>query len=291
MPPEGTGSYGLAMDPGAAQFARLEHFAEVVTGDPAAVRLDEAALAMAAVLRARPTDGAADVLDEMAAGCVDRSLDGLRRHIFDELGFAGDAEHYDEPRNSLLDVVLDRRRGLPILLATVVIEVGRRCEVPCVGIGMPMHFLVRAADDDDAFVDPFSGEALDRLGARRRFETLSAGRLPWDDRHLAPTPAAAHRVAHADQPAGVVRAPRRSRRPGAGRPDAGSDPRARRRRVGRSGSTRRRVQLRRPNQRPLVPAAGVLRRGVAACARAASRRSAPSGPSSPSASRRSWLRV
>jgi regulator of sirC expression with transglutaminase-like and TPR domain len=61
--------------------------------------------------------------------------------------------------------------------------------VPCVGVGMPMHFLVRAADDEDAFVDPFSGEALDRLGARRRFEVLSAGRLAWDDRHLQPTPA------------------------------------------------------------------------------------------------------
>ena len=186
---EGTGSYRLAMDPGAAQFARLEHFAEVVAGDPAAVRLDEAALAMAAVLRARSTDAAADVLDELAAGCSDRSLDGLRRHLYDELGFAGDAAQYDEPRNSFLDVVLARRRGLPILLATVVIEVGRRTGVPCVGIGMPMHFLVRAADDEDAFVDPFSGEALDRLGARRRFEVLSEGRLPWDDRHLEPTPA------------------------------------------------------------------------------------------------------
>ena len=71
------------------------------------------ALAMAAVLRARPTDGAADLLDELAAGCTDRSLDGLRDHIYDELGFAGDAEQYDDPRNSFLDVVLERRRGLP----------------------------------------------------------------------------------------------------------------------------------------------------------------------------------
>jgi regulator of sirC expression with transglutaminase-like and TPR domain len=177
------------MDPGAAQFARLEHFASVVGGDATAVRLDDAALAVAAVLRARPTEAARDVLDELATGCADRSLDGLRRYLFDELRFGGDAEHYDDPRNSFLDVVLARRRGLPILLATVMIEVGRRCGVPCVGVGMPMHFLVRAADDEDAFVDPFSGEALDRLGARRRFEVLSAGRLAWDDRHLQPTPA------------------------------------------------------------------------------------------------------
>ena len=69
MPSEGTGSYGLAMDPGAAQFARLEHFASVVGGDAAAVRLDDAALAMAAVLRARPTEAARDVLDELATAC------------------------------------------------------------------------------------------------------------------------------------------------------------------------------------------------------------------------------
>src|SRR5262245_56915668 len=111
MPSEGTGSYRRAMDPGAAQFGRLDHCAAVVAGDPATVRLDEAALAVAAVLRARSTDGAAERLDELAAGCTNRSLDGLRRHLFEEIGFAGDAEHYDDPRNSFLDVVLDRRRG------------------------------------------------------------------------------------------------------------------------------------------------------------------------------------
>jgi regulator of sirC expression with transglutaminase-like and TPR domain len=177
------------MDPGAEQFARLARFHDLLTGDPDAVPLAEAALAMSAVLRARPADDAFGVLDELAASCADHTLEGLRRHLYDELGFGGDQRHYDDPRNSLLDVVLERRRGLPILLATVVIEVGRRIDVPCVGIGMPMHFLVRAAEDEDAFLDPFSGEPLDRLGARQRFDALAAGRLPWDDRHLAPTPA------------------------------------------------------------------------------------------------------
>jgi regulator of sirC expression with transglutaminase-like and TPR domain len=128
-------------------------------------------------------------LDELAAGCRDTTFDGLRRHLFDDLGFGGDRHEYDHPRNSFLDVVLERRRGLPILLATVMIEVGRRAGVPLVGVGMPMHFLVRAAADEDAFVDPFTGEALDRQGVRRRFETMTGGRLPWDDRHLAATPA------------------------------------------------------------------------------------------------------
>lgn len=175
------------MDPGAESFARLDRFAALVTGDAGDVPLDRSALAMAAVLRSRQADGALAELDEIAAGCRVRTFDGLRRYLFDELGFGGDAEQYDDPRNSFLDVVLERRRGLPILLATVMIEVGRRGGIPVVGVGMPMHFLVRSADDADVFADPFTGAALDRSGARARFEALSAGRLPWDDRHLEPT--------------------------------------------------------------------------------------------------------
>ncbi len=177
------------MDPGGEQFDRLDRFAELVAGDPAAVSLDRAALAMAAVLRSRPTDAAMPLLDELAAACPEPTFAGLRRYLYDDLGFAGDQRDFDHPRNSFLDVVLERRRGLPILLATVVIEVGRRAGVPVVGIGMPLHFLVRAADDPDAFVDPFTGEALAGAGARRLFDVLSGGGLPWDDRHLAPTPA------------------------------------------------------------------------------------------------------
>jgi regulator of sirC expression with transglutaminase-like and TPR domain len=176
------------MDAGEQQFDRLAHFAELVAGDPAAVPLDRSALAMAAVLRSRPTDAAIPLLDELAVACPEPTFAGVRRFLYEDLGFAGDRRDFDHPRNSFLDVVLERRRGLPILLATVVIEVGRRAGVPLVGVGMPLHFLVRAADDADAYVDPFTGEPLDAAGARRLFDALSGGGLPWDDRHLAPTP-------------------------------------------------------------------------------------------------------
>jgi regulator of sirC expression with transglutaminase-like and TPR domain len=176
------------MDPGGEQFARLARFAALVQGPPDAVPLGDAALAMSAVLRSRSNDGAEARLDELAAGCAARTFEGVRAHLYDELGYAGDQEDYDHPRNSFLDVVVERRRGLPILLATLFVEVARRADVGAVGIGMPLHFLVRSAADDDAFVDPFTGEALDRLGARRRFESLANGRLRWDDRHLTPTP-------------------------------------------------------------------------------------------------------
>lgn len=182
--------YRRAVDAGAeheVQLARLARFAGLVAGSPDEVPLDAAALAIAAVLRARPTDHALVELDEIAAGCPDTTFAGLRRYVWGTLGFAGDQRNYDSPRNSFLDVVLVRRRGLPILLATVAIEVGRRVGVPVVGIGMPLHFLVRSGEDEDAFVDPFDGAPLDRAGARRRFEALSGGRLPWDESHLAPS--------------------------------------------------------------------------------------------------------
>ena len=175
------------MDPGADARARMTRFGELVKGDPRTVALDQAALAMASVLRdLTDVDGALSALDELAGGCADPTFEGMRRYLFDDVGFLGDREHYDDPRNSFLDVVLERKTGLPILLAAVMMEVGRRAGVPVVGIGMPMHFLVRSADDVDRFADPFTGDALDRAGVRRLFETIAEGRLRWVESYLEP---------------------------------------------------------------------------------------------------------
>ena len=57
-------------------------------------------------------------------------------------GFEGDRKHYDDPQNSMLDVVLDRRRGLPILLSVVYIEAARRAGIALSGVGLPGHFVV-----------------------------------------------------------------------------------------------------------------------------------------------------
>ena len=60
--------------------------------------------------------------------------------------------------------------------------------MPLVGVGMPAHFLVRSADDPNAFFDPFHGpERLDRDGARRLFEEVTNGQAPWRDSYLDPT--------------------------------------------------------------------------------------------------------
>jgi regulator of sirC expression with transglutaminase-like and TPR domain len=161
-------------------------FAELV-GAEGEVPLDEACLMIAA--QAHPDlDVAAQMarLDALAAGVAASSLDALIAHLFDEIGLAGDRVTYDDARNSLLPDVLDRRLGIPITLAVVAMEVGRRCGVKLLGIGMPGHFLVRPADDPQRFVDVFeAGRQLDVAGCRRLFDSLNPG-AAWDDGFLRP---------------------------------------------------------------------------------------------------------
>ncbi len=85
----------------------------------------------------------------------------LNAYLFEELGFSGNAERYDDPRNSFLNEVLDRRLGIPISLAAVYLEIGRRGGLTLDGVNFPGHFLVRAPDAaEDLIVDPFHGGAL-----------------------------------------------------------------------------------------------------------------------------------
>lgn len=73
-------------------------------------------------------------------------------------GFHGAVNDYDAPANSLLHEVLERRRGLPIALATVALAVARRVGAPMAGIGMPGHFvLADLSGPEPAYIDPFGG--------------------------------------------------------------------------------------------------------------------------------------
>jgi regulator of sirC expression with transglutaminase-like and TPR domain len=87
-----------------------------------------------------------------------RWWDGLSRFLFAVQGFRGDPERYDDPRNSYLNQVLERRVGLPILLSLVYVEVARRCAREAEGVGLPGHFVVRARDAGGSeLLDPFNG--------------------------------------------------------------------------------------------------------------------------------------
>jgi regulator of sirC expression with transglutaminase-like and TPR domain len=97
-------------------------------------------------------------LDAMAAAVRGEGHLALRRVISITQGYGGNVEDYHNPDNSLLHRVLDSRRGIPISLSLVWIEVGRRCGIEVVGVGLPGHFVVYAAGQ---MCDPFHyGEAI-----------------------------------------------------------------------------------------------------------------------------------
>jgi regulator of sirC expression with transglutaminase-like and TPR domain len=97
-------------------------------------------------------------------------LPSLLRVLFEEEGFRGDAESYDEPSNSSVARVLARRRGMPITLSIVTIEVGRLAGLDLAGIGLPGHFVVGGpALPGGRYLDPFDGGEVgdaERLSGR-----------------------------------------------------------------------------------------------------------------------------
>lgn len=153
------------------------------------VPLDEAALLISA--RANPDlDVPSQLrrLDSVASEVRGAGIDELCRLLFDRIGLHGDRERYDDPDNSYIDRVLDRRRGIPISLSVLLIEIGRRCGIPLEGVGMPGHFLVRDLGAPDRLIDAFDGgRRLDHAECDRllRATTGAGGSLTPD--MLAPT--------------------------------------------------------------------------------------------------------
>lgn len=110
-------------------------------------------------------------LDRLAAGV--EGLDGLVHRLYGERGFTGNTKSYYDPDNSFLHRVLERRTGIPISLAVVMIEVGRRAGVALEGVGMPGHFLVRVPGAG-IVLDPFAGgRALDDTALEQRFRAAT----------------------------------------------------------------------------------------------------------------------
>lgn len=86
------------------------------------------------------------------------ALAALRSVLVEEENFHGNTNSYHDPRNSFLNMVLDRRVGIPISLSIVWIEVGRRAGIPIEGVNLPGHFVVRLLDRyEPVLIDPFCG--------------------------------------------------------------------------------------------------------------------------------------
>lgn len=149
----------------------VDSFAAVASRSDAS--LDELALALAGEFRDVDSDGALAELDRLGAelapaagGGPEVEGEAIRELLGHRDGFIGDRDNYDHPDNSMLDLVLERRRGLPILLSTVYIEVARRAGIALAGVGLPGHFVVgHFGRAPPRLLDPFGGGATVELEA------------------------------------------------------------------------------------------------------------------------------
>jgi serine protease Do len=111
----------------------------------------------------------------------------LDRHLFTENGFHGSRNDYYHRANSHVSRVLDDREGLPITLAILYMELGRRLDLAIEGVGLPGHFVVRhvPATGEPTLIDVFEGAVpLSREEAAAKVAAI-AGR-PLQDSHLSP---------------------------------------------------------------------------------------------------------
>lgn len=103
----------------------------------------------------------------------------LGETLVTEAGFAGDRESYFAPENSWLTRVIERRRGLPILLSSVWMIVGGTAGLAVEGVALPGHFVIRVEGET---VDPFhGGRSLAVDDCRTLVATVTGGAISWSD--------------------------------------------------------------------------------------------------------------
>jgi regulator of sirC expression with transglutaminase-like and TPR domain len=154
----------------------LEYFATLVADD-ASLSLVEAAISIAQDdFPQLDTQAVLAEIDALAVKLKQRfpvdavpvqRLRWLNRFFFQELGFAGNVNHYHDPNNSYLHQVLSSRRGIPITLAVLYIELATQIGLTARGISFPGHFLVKlrmhaGQHPGEVVIDPFTGHSMSR---------------------------------------------------------------------------------------------------------------------------------
>jgi regulator of sirC expression with transglutaminase-like and TPR domain len=158
----------------------LDYFASLVQEDDS-IPLFEAALAIAQDADPQLDLEASQVeLDLLAAKLLHRlpsdashiqKLRMLNHFFYQELGFAGNVNDYYDPDNSYLHRVLNTRRGIPISLAVIYMELADQIGLEVKGISFPGHFLMKmSVQSGDIILDPFNGTSLSREDLEDRLE-------------------------------------------------------------------------------------------------------------------------
>lgn len=168
-----------------------EHFIRSVERPDPALDLARTALIVAA--ESDPdvdVDGVMHTLDTWAEQLRRRldpdwnnlqKLARLRAFVFEELGFQGERRDYYNPSNSLLHEVVRTRRGIPLTLSIVFMELGWRLGIPFEGVGFPGHFMVRlTGEPGDLLLDPFEhGCSVHEEDCRRILKEVSGGAMEF----------------------------------------------------------------------------------------------------------------
>ena len=146
-----------------------------------------------------------DAMGELARRAVERRVErtgdssrlgcirAVNECLFDELHFVGNRDKYEDPRNSCLNEVLDRRTGIPITLCVVYMEVARRAGLHIDGVNFPGHFLVRCPEvtnrgSNGLIIDPFhAGALLSEHDCRLLLQRQVGSEVAFNKSLLAPT--------------------------------------------------------------------------------------------------------
>lgn len=172
-------------------------FAELVARPAGAIDLAHAALLVSAEERpGTDVDGYRARLLELGlrararvAASAGDPVGALNRFAFEEANFHGNQKNYYDPRNSLLSCVIDDRRGIPITLSVVYMELGRRAGLEVEGVGLPGHFVVRVrasveGTEVTALVDPFNRRVLGEDDCQQLLDSVYGGQLALSEEHL-----------------------------------------------------------------------------------------------------------
>lgn len=112
-----------------------------------------------------------------------RKLSALNKFFYGELGFAGNLNNYYDPANSYIHHVLQTRRGIPISVALIWLELASSIDLPVEGISFPGHFLVKVSLPQGQVVqDPLTGDSYSAGALAERLQPFldQAGITPDD---------------------------------------------------------------------------------------------------------------
>lgn len=165
----------------------LEYFASLVQSDEQFPLLEAAASLAQDEYPELDIQQVLDQVDQLSsrlkrrlpvdAGALQK-LRVLNKFFFEELSFSGNLNNYYDPDNSYLHVMLRTRRGIPISLAVLWLELAQSIGLRAQGVGFPGHFLVKVRlpypHEGQVVIDPFTGESLGKEQLSERLMPLHA---------------------------------------------------------------------------------------------------------------------